>query len=46
MKGKKVNQPTVVSQLTATGTGECRDKHGNLLDSDGKPVDEQKEDKS
>lgn len=29
---------TVVGQLTATGTGVCHDKDGNLLDSKGKIV--------
>lgn len=32
------NPPTVVSQLTATGTGHARDRDGNLLDNLGNPV--------
>ncbi len=32
------NPPTVVSQLSATGTGEVRDRDGNLLDNEGNIV--------
>jgi hypothetical protein len=38
-----VNQPTSLGELTATGTGECRDKNGNLLDSEGFFVETQQD---
>jgi len=31
--------------LKVTGTGECRDADGNLLDKDGNPVEEKEADK-
>lgn len=36
-------QPTVIGQITATGTGEARDKDGNLLDQWGNLVAPQPE---
>ena len=36
--------PTTVGKLSATGTGECRDKDGNLLDSLGFVVQRQEKD--
>lgn len=35
------NPPTTVGQLSATGTGEVRDKDGHLLDGEGNLVETQ-----
>lgn len=32
-------------ELTITGSGECRDADGNLLDAEGNPVEEKETDK-
>jgi hypothetical protein len=36
--------PTTIGELSATGTGECRDKDGNLLDNLGFVVQRQEKD--
>lgn len=38
------NTMTTIGYLAATGTGEARDKHGNLLDKDGNLVAPQEKD--
>lgn len=38
MADAQQNPPTAIGKLTATGTGEARDRDGNLLDNKGNVV--------